>query len=435
MARQSFRQSLDKKKDGSVKNTSVFMGAKYNGFPTDDYSDNNTIGHGSPLNFRNTWTLHNNLTNLLRAGRENWSFEETIEINGHSIPEINDQLHDEGNGDLTMIASKPFANFITEKESEDEVPRGAYFEQMMDEGAKIVNPVSVLDSNNKQVHYKIFQESEDGFLPWADIDAYMELDEKEQGAGVRKLYENFNEMNIPLVVKPKDGCGGNGISFTTSEELVEESYNAGGIDPLFRSRGLNPNKGWMVQAAVPSHFDARVLAGEDVPVNSILRKGDNFIHNMDGGGEAKPVKREFIDPGVQNALEDFHDLLEEGLDLHDNAGTYLGWDFLAVEPEHEMLDGYPEFRDFLYNEVLNEDYKFQLSGYGVENDFYAIPNELNVSPGSKTDNKTSMYPHQNSAFGLVKYADDLSRGDAFRPIEEGQLMPSHRKMIHDSYSE
>jgi len=433
MARQSFRQSLDQSKDRKATETSVFMTTRYNGFPSDDYGDS-TIDDGSPLNFRNTWTLHNNLTNLLRAGRESLTFEDQVEINGYSIPEINDQLHHEGNGDLTLISTAPFGNVITDKEKEDGVPRGTYFEQMMDEGAKIINPISVMDSNNKQVHYNILQEAETGFLPWADIDAYMELDKKEEGAGVMKLYENFNEMNVPLVVKPKDDCGGNGISFTTSEQLVEESYNAGGIDPLFRSRGLDPKKGWMVQAAVPSHFDARVIAGEDVPVNSVLRKGENFIHNMDGGGEAKPVKREYIDPGVQNALEDFHEILEEGLELHDNAGTYLGWDFLAVEPEHEMLDGYPEFRDFLYNEVLDEDYKFQLSGYGVENDFYALPNELNVSPGSKSDNKTSMYPHQNSSFGLVKYADDFSRGEEFKPLEEGQLMPSHRKMVHDSYS-
>ncbi|WP_414836734.1 hypothetical protein [Candidatus Nanohalococcus occultus] len=433
----NFRKSLYKKRDGQAKGTSVFMGTRFTGFPKKDwYGETNTIGGGSPLNYRGSFMLNKGLTNLLRAGKEDFEIEEgSLHINNRSIEEINDFLNGEGNGDLTLINTGPFNSEIEDKAGGDRESHLNYFELMMDQGMKVVNTPKIAKAcGDKRITYSLFEEQKENSLPWYNLDHYL------SGPGIAGLKNDFKRFkdkynfedgengDVPVVAKPANGSGGDEILFTTMDSFISGAERKGSIRKLFASEGYNPN-GRVLQMSVPAVYDQRIIATDGVIETAETRIGEGDLHNLQGGGRAIPVKRDELQEGAVNMVQDYSKALLQGLGVHENAGSFIGWDALGFDLESEKLDGFPDYKRFLRENVAHEDYAVEHEGQTV----YLVPGEANDSPGSKIDGVNSAHPEQNSALALMKFADDLSRGQVHDPYEAEQLAPVYRHIVNDHF--
>lgn len=432
----SFRESLYKDRDAEATGTAVFVGGKFTGFPEDWYGSDDV---SSPLNRRNAFLLNNKWANFLRAGKEDIDLSETLEINGFSLSDINSILEDEGNGDLTIINTKPFNKEITKIGKEHGMNQGEVWSHMMDEGLKAVNPPSVADvCHDKSATYSIFESS--GVLApnWFNLNHYTgESGFEEMRSDVKRFRDTYNfsegsEGDIPVVLKPYNGSGGHGIAMTTLNSFMNNAENRGGVSQLLEEEynaGGSEGYSWLMQFAVPSEFDQRVISADGVIHTSSIRKGDDLIHNMDNGGEAASVERSQIQEGARNIVKEGEKALLEYVQPHENSATFLGWDVLGFDPYSEILDDFEEYRSYLLEYFVGED-NFLMDVDGTE--IYGVPGEINDSPGYKIDGVNNDFPYQNSCTALLKVADDLSRGYEHDVVEEGQLHPKIRKEINQN---
>jgi len=156
--------------------------------------------------------------------------------------------------------------------------------------------------------------------------------------------------------------------------------------------------------------------------------GDYPVMELVESGAADPMDVGELDQAYVNAVDDMYDLLvsEDFVD-GENTEMFLGHDFLTVNPyedEHRILEAYP---DEALDEIFNERYR-------TEDGKYLIFAETNASPGSKIDSINYQMPWQNSALGLLKGADDFSRGKEFEPFEEEGLAPQDLELLDSYYS-
>lgn len=430
----SFRDSLYKDRDAEAIGTGVFVGTKYTGFPEDWYNDDNV---SSPLNRRNSFLLHNRWANLLRSGKEDIDLSQGVEINGFELSDINSMLESEGNGDLTVINTRPFNREVTAIGKEDGMNQDEVWQLFMDKGLKVVNPPLIADvCHDKSATYSIFEQSEVLTPNWFNLGHYIGesgLEEMREDVNRFRHTHNFSEGpegDIPVVVKPYNGSGGYGIEMTTLNSFMNAAENKGGVASLLEEEyGRSSGSNWLIQFAFPSEFDQRVISADGVIHTSSIRKGEGLIHNMDSGGEAIPVERSQIQEGVRNIVERCDEALEDYVSPHENSATFLGWDVLGFDPYNEILDDFPDYQEFLLdNFVTKENYLMEVEGTEI----YGVPGEINDSPGYKVDEVNKDFPYQNSCLALLKVAEDLSRDYDHDIVVEEQMHPKIRKDIKEN---
>jgi glutathione synthase/RimK-type ligase-like ATP-grasp enzyme len=432
----SFRETLYKERDGAATGTGVFVGAKFNGFPEDSYKDDNI---SSPISYRNSFLLDNRWSNLLRAGKEEVDLEDTVEINGYSIGEINDELEAEGNGEMTLINTKFFnKEWVDIGRDYDLTPRESW-QKLMDEGVNAINPPSIADAcNSKAQTYDIFESSGVTSPPWFNLHHYVEgdgLEELESDVNEFKDRYNFSngpEGDIPVVLKPYNGSGGTGIETTTMNSFLNTAENYSSLERYLGEKSDNDkftSSSWLLQFAVPAAFDQRVITGDGEIHTSSIRKGDGIIHNMDNGASAVGVEREEISDGVRHLVEEAEEALVESIEPHENAHRFLGWDVLGFNPYDELMDDFPQYQDFIFDHlVTDQNFIGEFNGEEI----YGVPGEINDTPGYKIDGVNSDFPYQNSCLALTKLAEDISRDTEHTRVGKDQLHPKIRKEIQEN---
>jgi glutathione synthase/RimK-type ligase-like ATP-grasp enzyme len=432
----SFRETLYRERDGESTGTGVFVGAQYNGFPEDSYNDDDI---SSPVNYREAFLLDNRWANLLRAGKENIDLEGELEINGYTVDDINDELQGEGNGELTLINTKFFNQEWVNTGREHGLAAEDSWQRLLDEGVNVINPPSIADAcNSKAATYSIFESSGVNAPPWFDMNHYVNgggLKELDRDVGLFRDAYNFTdgpEGDIPVVLKPYNGNGGSGIETTTLNSFLNRAEDEKSLE---RYLGKKSDKDkftsskWLIQFAVPAKFDQRVITGNGAIHTSSIRSGDGLIHNMDNGASAAGVERSNISEGIENIVEEAESAFVDAIEPHENANRFLGWDVLGFDPHDSMLDDFPQYQEFLFDELVNdENYLTEIEGMEI----HGVPGEVNDSPGYKIDDANSEFPYQNSCLALMKLAEDISHGREHTHVGEDQLHPKIRKDIAEN---
>lgn len=244
-----------------------------------------------------------------------------------------------------------------------------------------------------------------GYQP---VDHYMQkYDDLEKAIEVVK--EDIID-DVPLVMKPRSASGGSDIYFYP-----------GGVDEMtedWREEGVP--SGYIAQYAIPHEFDLRTIAAKEKPVNGMKRYGDpdtdranlSLLDSKSTEGKAKialeqdaaeGVDMDELDPAVKNMIEDHLNAFAQEYDMdYDQLETWIGWDFLAIDPYDRDLQDYP---DEIIEPLLQEEYE-------TEDGNYLILCEGNLSPGSIID-YVNQSPQQDTAANLWSYADSVSRDEGF----------------------
>ncbi|MFB6175475.1 MAG: hypothetical protein ABEJ87_05925 [Candidatus Nanohalobium sp.] len=314
------------------------------------------------------------------------------------VDSINEELAGEGLGELTFL---PTAAFRRNMSSQD-------FETLS-ENVQMVNPAPIPSF--------LGDKAEQNWTFWdgpGTVPGYQPLDFYAQTySDMEKAIEEVQDDiidDVPLVIKPRSSSCGNGIYFYPGgvDEMVED----------WREEGIP--QGYLAQYAIPHEFDLRTIAAKDTPVNGMRRYGNpdtdranlSLLDSKSTEGKAKKaleqgaaegVDIDELDPAVQNMVEDHVEAFAEEYEKDlDELETWVGWDFLAVDPYDRDLQEYP---DEIVEPLLHEDYQ-------TEDGNYLIFCEGNLSPGSIID-YINQEPEQDTAANLWNYVDSVSRGEEF----------------------
>jgi hypothetical protein len=118
-----------------------------------------------------------------------------------------------------------------------------------------------------------------------------------------------------------------------------------------------------------------------------------------------------LDPVVEQAITDLHEALSTLADMTaEEMHTWIGWDFLMVDPDDERLDAVP---DAVVERLLDDRYR-------TEWGWYLVFGEGNLSPGSKERYVNAVVHGRDgfqwdSAANLLEYGLSISRNDRFEP--------------------
>ena len=350
-------------------------------------------------NKRNTFLRDNGLLNRIGLEQDDFEIsEDEATIAGMPVEEIDKELEEEGLGRLTFRPTSPFRSNLTDEE----------FENLSD---------NVLMLNPAPVPKFLGDKAEQNWAFWDDpgtVPGYQPTDHYLQSYDdIEKAIEVVQEDiidDVPLVMKPRSASGGDSIYFYPGgvDEMVED----------WREEGIP--RDYIAQYAIPHEYDMRTIAGGDEPVSGMVRYGcpDTDRANLSlldssgtegkakialQQGAAEPVDMDELDPAVENMIEDHLEAFAEEYSIdEDELNTWIGWDFLAVNPQDRDLRDYP---DEVIEPLLNEEYE-------TEDGNFLIYCEGNLSPGSIID-FINQDPEQDTAANLWGYADSVSRGEEF----------------------
>lgn len=311
---------------------------------------------------------------------------------------MNVELEEEGLGELTFLPTAAFRRNIS----------GEDFEALS-ETVQMVNPAPIPSFLGDKAEQNWAFWDDPGTVPgYQPVDFYAQkYDDLEKA--IEEVQEDIID-DVPLVMKPRSSSGGNDIFFYPGgvDEMVED----------WREDGIP--QGYLAQYALPHEFDLRTIAAKDTPVNGMKRYGDpdtdranlSLLDSKSTKGKAKialeqgaaeGVDMDELDPAVQNMVEDHLEAFAEEYDQDlDELNTWIGWDFLAIDPYDRDLRDYP---DEIIQPLFQEEYE-------MEDGNYLIFCEGNLSPGSIID-YVNQDPEQDTAANLWGYADSVSRGEEF----------------------
>jgi len=336
----------------------------------------------------------------------------TVSIGGTDLAELNAQLRAQGAGELTLLPTATFRRAF-----------GRAYLSLSATDLKLVNPAPIPGLlGDKAMQYWELYETPVAVPPWQPLDAYVE-------AG-RPMFDPLRAAFIdgaPLVLKARNSTHGDGVWFYPDGIAgVVEDWQTGTAPEPF----LEAPREFLLQYAVPHEYDRRVIVAGETPVSGEDRYGSphtdrsnlNLVDTESGTllgaaaelldqGAVAPLDMADLDPAVHRAVGDLHEALaalagHSPADLH----TWIGWDFLVVDPGDERLQAVPED---VRTGLLRERYR-------TRDGRYLVFGEGNLSPGSK-ERYVNAIAHGreglrwDSAANLLAYGTAISAGEPFEP--------------------
>lgn len=336
----------------------------------------------------------------------------TVSIGDRTLASLNEELHARGAGDLTLLPTAAFRRAF-----------GAAYPALSNTNLKLVNPAPVPGlMGDKAMQYWELYETSVPVPPWQPLDTYVTSGQPRFDA-----LEAAFISDAPLVLKARSSTHGAGVWFYPEGiTSVIDDWRAGTApEPLLRApREL------LLQYAVPHEYDRRVIVAGDTPVSGEDRYGspDTDRSNLNlvetesdtlpgmatellARGAVEPLEMTELDPAVHRAVGDLHDALAALAGRSPDAlHTWIGWDFLAVDPRDERLRAVPtDVRAGLLRER-----------YRTRDGRYLVFGEGNLSPGSK-ERYVNAIAHGreglrwDSAANLLAYGRAVSTGEPFEP--------------------
>lgn len=334
-------------------------------------------------------------------------------IDDMTLADINAALRHEGLGELTVIPTSTFRQKL-----------GAEYPKLSATNLNLINPAPIPRLlGDKALQYWKLYETPITVPPWQPLDHYV-------NAGPAVASESLKEdfiRNAPLVLKARNATQGQGIWFYPGgiADFVDDWLTGRAPDAFL----TNPDQ-FLLQYAVPHQYDKRVLAAGSTPVAGENRYGspatdksnlnliDTDAASLRGAaiellemGAVESLRMDRLDPAVERAVADLHESL---IGLADGARqemhTWIGWDFLVVDPDDERLDTVPE--DVVAG-LLKDRYR-------TAQGRYLVFGEGNLSPGSK-ERYVNAVAHGrdglqwDSAANLLRYGMSISRNEPFEP--------------------
>ena len=337
---------------------------------------------------------------------------DTLFIGGRPLSALNAQLREQGAGELTLIPTSTFCRAL-----------GKTYGQLLETGLNLINPPPVPGLlGDKAMQYWELYGTTLAVPPWQPIEPYL----SEDGTGFRELQTAFIE-DAPLVLKARSSTHGDGIWFyPEGVTAVIEDWQQGTAPTAF----LEAPQTFLLQYAVPHTFDRRIIAAGETPVSGEDRYGSphtdrsnlNLVsteartprgaaEELLARGAVEPLNMERIDPAVERAVSDLHEALAALAGLPPREfHSWIGWDFLVVDPEDERLRTIP---DDVLTGLLRERYR-------TREGRYLVFGEGNLSPGSK-ERYVNAVAHGrsglrwDSAANLLNYGLSISTGTTFEP--------------------
>jgi len=349
-------------------------------------------------NHRKTFLRDNGLLNRIGLKQEDIDVSEEVKLGGEDLSDMNAELDSEGLGELTFLPTAAFRRNISSEDFE-----------ALSESVQMINPAPIPSFLGDKAEQNWAFWDDPGTVPgYQPVDHYLQKYDD-----VEKVIEEVQEDiigDVPLVMKPRSSSGGSDIYFYPDgvDGMVED----------WREDGIP--QGYLAQYAIPHEFDLRTIAAKDTPVNGMKRYGDpdtdranlSLLDSTSTEGKAKlaleqgaaeGIDMNDLDPAIQNMIEDHIEAFtDEYGKEYEELNTWIGWDFLAINPYDRKLNDYP---DEIIEPLLQEDYE-------TENGNYLIFCEGNLSPGSIID-YINQEPEQDTSANLWSYADAVSRGEEF----------------------
>ncbi|MFB6113973.1 MAG: hypothetical protein ABEJ58_07720 [Halodesulfurarchaeum sp.] len=334
-------------------------------------------------------------------------------IGGMPISRINDTLADAGLGELTLSPTSTFRRKL-----------GSEYARLGEAGVNLINPAPIPSFlGDKAIQFWELDAEPIPVPPWQPLDYYVGPD---GSLDLRSLEADFIP-DAPLVLKGRNSTQGREIWFYPGGiEDVTSDWTAGRGPSVFRERPGN----FLLQYAIPHRYDARIITAGDTPVSGEDRYGSpdtdkcnlsvvetgassalKTARTLLSMGAVDPIDMDELDPAIETAVEDLHATLEDRVaDSNGPLHTWIGWDFLVIDPEDPRLSVVPE--DVLEG-LFHERYR-------TERNTYLVFGEGNQSPGSKERyvNAVSFGREGlrwDSAANLLTYGECISRGEPFEP--------------------
>jgi hypothetical protein len=381
-----------------------------------------TTGFAAGVN-STTATLNNrkeflvNLGALNKVGLKQDGFSITgtgdLLIGDLSLTDVNATLREQGLGELTLIPTAAFRRNM-----------GADYSKLSSTDLRLINPAPIPRLlGDKALQYWELYEGPITVPPWQPLDHYLGTDPE---TATESLKTEFIR-DAPLVLKARNGTQGRGVWFYPDgiDAFIDDWLATTAPEAV-----LNTPDQFLLQYAVPHEYDKRVLAAGGTPVAGEDRYGTpdtdksnlNLIDTGTGSlretaiellemGAVEPLELDQLDPAVERAVTDLHDALTDLTDgVVNETHTWIGWDFLIVDPDDERLDAVP---DDVVEGLFNDRYR-------TEQGCYLVFGEGNLSPGSK-ERYVNAVAHGreslqwDSAANLLAYGISISRDEPFEP--------------------
>jgi hypothetical protein len=377
------------------------------------------------LNNRKDFLDSLGLLNKVGLEQDGLTFDDSgvLRIGGLSDAELNARLTDYGAGKLTLIPTSTFRRHM-----------GSDYPKLSSTEIELINPAPIPRlMGDKALQYWEFYESDLVVPPWQPLDHYFQSTSRSQSkVAVDALERDFID-DAPLVLKARSSTHGEGIWFYPGgiADLTDD-LRSGSAPPV-----VNEGPGeFLIQYAIPHESDLRVVAAGDTPVAGEYRYGSpetdkSNLNLVDTGasslreaavtlldmGAVEPLGLTPVDTAVENAVTDLFAALEtltaeSTSDLH----TWIGWDFLVVDPDDERLDAVP---DDVVDGLFRERYR-------TDRGQYLVFGEGNLSPGSKeryvnaiAHGREGLY--RDSAANLLRYGLSITRRESYTPGVPGDV--------------
>lgn len=337
----------------------------------------------------------------------------TVSIANKKLSAINATLRDRGRGDLTLIPTSTFRR----KMGQDYIKLSA-------SDLKLINPspIPTLLGDKAQQYWEFYEEPIP-VVPWQPIDHYIQRSSKVD----TKLLKSEFISATPVVVKRRSSTQGKGVWFYPGgiTDFIDDWETESAPADFLTSPGA-----YLLQYAIPHEYDKRVIAAGKTPVSGENRYGSpetdkSNLNIIDTGasslreaaakllemGAVEPLNMDDLDPAVERAVEDLYASLTNLVDEPATTlYTWIGWDFLVVNPQDERVTQLPAaIRDHIFD-----------ARYRTEEGCYLVFGEGNLSPGSK-ERFVNAIAHGrqglqwDSAANLLKYGESISRDRTFEP--------------------
>jgi len=365
------------------------------------------------LNARKEFLVETGLLNKVGLKQDGVAVTEDGEllVGGTALEEINATLRERGAGELTLIPTAAFRRQL-----------GTTYPALSQTGLKLINPAPIpglLGDKGRQ--YWELSGSQLPVPPWQPLGHYVE-EGADNGDG---LATDFIE-GAPLVLKGRQSTHGADIWFYPDgvEAFLDDWQHGTAPEPFLASPAE-----YLLQYAVPHVYDKRVIAAGPRPVAGENRYGrpDTDKSNLTIVETTGPTKRstasellardavepldmERLDPAVERLVTAIHELLGERTEGTGDTHTWVGWDFLVVDPTDHRLDVVPD--DVLAG-LFREEFR-------TRDGCYLVFGEGNLSPGS-LERYVNALAHGrsglrwDSAANLLAYGRSISTGEPFEP--------------------
>jgi hypothetical protein len=337
----------------------------------------------------------------------------TLWVGGRPLAEIDEALHEHGLGDLTLIPTAAFRRKL-----------GRTYSDLSETGVELINPAPVPRLlGDKALQYFELYDSRLAVPPFQPLDHYLGDGRAEARRQIRRDFL----ADAPLVLKARSATQGRGIWFYPGGvEAFVADWRQGSAPSSF----TDAPREFLLQYAVPHDFDRRVIAAGPTPVSGEDRYGSpetdkSNLNLVDLDADSpRGVAAELLelgavdaldlsdpDPAVERAVADLYDAVRDLATVPESElHTWIGWDFLVVDPEDERLRALPPE---LLAELLDERYRTREGNY-------LVFGEGNLSPGSK-ERYVNWVAHgregltYDSAANLCAYGQSIACGESFDP--------------------